>query len=60
GPGRTPGVGGGGTWTGAAGPVGGSLTGAAAGGSPGAGAAGDADRPRGGFWRRLLGREDRG
>lgn len=60
GPGRTPGVGGGGTWPGAEGPAGGVPAGAAAGGSPGAGGAADPDHPRGGFWRRLLGREDRG
>lgn len=59
GPGRAPGAGGG-TWSG-------TTTGAAGAGpghaGPGGAAAGDVDdvdRPRGGFWRRLLGREDRG
>jgi len=61
GPGRTPGAGGGGTWPGAAGPGGGAPAGSA-GGAAGAGGpdAADHDRPRGGFWRRVLGLEDRG
>ncbi|MBW0253639.1 GTPase domain-containing protein [Cellulomonas sp. PS-H5] len=61
GPGRAPGAGGG-TWsaaTASAGAGGRSGAGVADGGSTHGDADGD-DRPRGGFWRRLLGREDRG
>jgi len=63
GPGRTPG-GAGGTWPGAAGSTrgGGGVAGAGTHDAGGRDADADAarDRPRGGFWRRLLGREDRG
>jgi energy-coupling factor transporter ATP-binding protein EcfA2 len=57
GPGRAPGAAGS-TWPGAAG---GTAAGGGAAAGPGPGDAdAAADRPRGGFWRRLLGREDRG
>ncbi|WP_147796162.1 GTPase domain-containing protein [Cellulomonas sp. Y8] len=63
GPGRTPGAGGG-TWSAATAPAGaggrGSAGPDAAGGAGTPGTADPGDRHRGGFWRRLLGREDRG